>query len=126
MSDSALPEHVQEFILKHIDSVAQLEALLLLRRSAEREWDVPTAAKRLYSGIPETAEALARLAADGFLMATANGCYRYGCRTQELQERVDRLADHYARHLIPVTNLIHAKPRRIRAFADAFKLRKEP
>jgi hypothetical protein len=33
MSDNALPEPVQEFILKHIDSVAQLEALLLLRRS---------------------------------------------------------------------------------------------
>jgi FMN phosphatase YigB (HAD superfamily) len=126
MSDSALPEPLQEFILKHIDSVAQLEALLLLRRSAEREWDASTAAKRLYSGVPETAEALARLAADGFLLTNGAGGYRYGCRTQEQQEMVDLLADHYARHLIPVTKLIHSKPRRIRAFADAFKLRKEP
>jgi hypothetical protein len=126
MSDNALPEPVQEFILKHIDSVAQLEALLLLGRSVEREWDAATAAKRLYSGIPETAEALARLAADGFLLANGNGGYRLGCRSPEQQEIVDRLADHYARHLIPVTNLIHSKSRRIRAFADAFKLRKEP
>lgn len=69
---------------------------------------------------------MTRLAADGFLMATGNGCYRYGCRSQELKEMVDLLAEHYARHLIPVTNLIHSKSRRIRAFADAFKLRKEP
>jgi hypothetical protein len=38
---------------------------------------------------------------------------------------IARLADVYARHLIPVTNLIHSKPRRIREFADAFKLRKD-
>jgi hypothetical protein len=31
----------------------------------------------------------------------------------------------YAANLIPVTNLIHAKPSRIREFADAFKLRKD-
>ena len=35
------------------------------------------------------------------------------------------LAEHYKRHLIPITNLIHAKPRRIRQFADAFKLKKD-
>jgi hypothetical protein len=38
---------------------------------------------------------------------------------------VDRLADAYARHLIPVTNLIHGKPRRLREFSDAFKIRKD-
>jgi hypothetical protein len=38
---------------------------------------------------------------------------------------VDRLADAYAKHLIPVTNMIHAKPRRIREFADAFRFRKD-
>jgi hypothetical protein len=36
---------------------------------------------------------------------------------------VDRLADAYARHLIPITNLIHDKQRRIREFADAFRIR---
>jgi hypothetical protein len=38
---------------------------------------------------------------------------------------VDRLAHTYSRHLIQVTNLIHTKPRRLREFADAFKIRKE-
>jgi hypothetical protein len=38
---------------------------------------------------------------------------------------VERLAGSYANHLIQVTNLIHGKPRRLREFADAFKLRKD-
>jgi hypothetical protein len=67
---------------------------------------------------------LARLSADGFL-ASEEGRYRYGSQSPELQAMVDRLAQVYARHLIPVTNMIHAKPRRIREFADAFKFRKD-
>jgi hypothetical protein len=38
---------------------------------------------------------------------------------------IDRLAESYAKQLIPITNLIHGKPRRIRQFADAFKFRKD-
>ncbi len=50
--------------------------------------------------------------------------YRYECAS-EARQKVDRLASVYSRHLIPVTNMIHAKPRRIREFADAFKFRKD-
>jgi hypothetical protein len=39
---------------------------------------------------------------------------------------VNQVAACYAKYLIPVTNLIHTKPRtRVQEFADAFKLRKE-
>jgi len=39
---------------------------------------------------------------------------------------VERVADVYARYLVPVTNLIHAKPQiKVQKFADAFKLRKK-
>ena len=37
-----------------------------------------------------------------------------------------RVAELYARYLIPVTQLIHAKPlTRVQEFADAFKLKKD-
>lgn len=39
---------------------------------------------------------------------------------------VDRLAETYARSLVPVTRLIHERDIAIRKFADAFKLRKDP
>jgi hypothetical protein len=119
-----IPDDLRDFIQRHIDSIAQLEALLLLRGSPEIAWDAAKAAARLYTSEQETAALLARLCADGFL-TVENGAYRYGCQRDGQQQVVDRLADLYARELIPVTNLVHAKPRRIREFADAFKLTKE-
>jgi hypothetical protein len=124
MADELVPRDVGDFILRHIDSIAQLEALLLLRAHPEQAWDVATLARRLYATGAEVEQVLARLCADG--LASANeGAYRYECRTVELQNSVDRLAGAYSRHLIAVTNMIHAKPRRIREFADAFKFRKD-
>ena len=38
---------------------------------------------------------------------------------------VDRLAETYARYLVPVTKLIHDKTPSIQKFADAFKFRKD-
>ena len=123
MTDDLVPIDVRDFIQRYIDSVAQLEALLLLRANPGEVWDVGRVAKRLYAPEQEIADALARLCADEFLKCD-DLLYRYDC-TPEQQQKVDQLATVYARQLIPVTNMIHAKPRRIREFADAFKFRKD-
>jgi len=119
-----IPDDLRDFVLRHFDSIAQLEALLLLRANPREEWDVARTTARLYTTPREVTAALTRLCEDGFL-ACANGIYRYQCRDPELQQQVDRLAATYAKHLIPVTNLIHSKLRRIKQFADAFKFRKD-
>jgi hypothetical protein len=124
MAVEPVPGDVRDFILRYIDSVAQLEALLLLRGNPDERWDVSKAAKRLYASEEETAGVLTQLCEDGLLSAD-EGVYRYDCATADLRSIVDRLADVYSRHLIPVTNIIHAKPRRIRQFADAFRFRKD-
>jgi hypothetical protein len=123
MADEPIPGDVRDFILRHIDSVAQLEALLLLRGNPDETWNVNTMARRLYAGEQEIVEVLTRLCEDGLLSVT-DGIYHYDC-APDLRCVVDRLAAVYSRHLIPVTNMIHAKPRRIREFADAFKIRKD-
>jgi Mn-dependent DtxR family transcriptional regulator len=122
--DDPVPGDLRDFILRHIDSVSQLEALLLLRAKPEEDWDVARTAQRLYVAEQEVTEVLARLCADG-LLTCQGGLYRYEPEADEKRTMIDRLADLYARHLIPVTNLIHSKPRRIRAFADAFRFRKD-
>jgi hypothetical protein len=124
MVDDLIPAAVRDFIDKHIDSIAQLEALLLMRREREVSWDAPAAAARLYISPGEAADVLAKLSADG-LIQHKGSCYSYGCRTPQLEALVDELATTYARQLIPVTRLVHSKPDRIRQFADAFKLRRE-
>lgn len=123
MADDPIPLDIRDFILRHIDSVAELEALLLLRANPEHPWDAAEAARRLYAPEQEIAEVLKRLCADG-LLACEENIYSYS-PSDELREQVDRLARVYARQLIVVTNMIHGKTRRIRQFADAFRFRKD-
>jgi hypothetical protein len=124
MADDLIPADVRDFILRHIDSVAQIEALLLLRGNPQDTWNVQYIAQRLYTTEQELAEVLARLCEDG-LLSCSGDTYRYDGATPELRDIVDRLAGVYSRQLIAVTNMIHAKPRRIREFADAFKIRRD-
>jgi hypothetical protein len=121
MSYEPIPDDIRDLIQRHVDSVAQLEALLFLRARPSERLAVATIASRLYAPEAELARSLAQLAQDGFLVRE-NDEYRYEC-SDENRMTVDRLAEAYSRHLIPITNLIHAKPRNIRKFSDAFKFR---
>jgi hypothetical protein len=123
MVDDVIPDDVRDFILRHIDSVAQLEALLLLRANSNENWDTARAAARLYTSEEQIKAVLAQLCEDG-LLSHKDDVYRYES-SPAAKTTVDRLADVYRRHLIPVTNVIHTKPRRIREFANAFKFRKD-
>ena len=124
MSDDPIPADLRDFILRCIDSVAHLEALLLLRASPETSWEVAAVAARLYSSTEQAGEVLAQLC-DEHLLVCEDGTFRYAGQPPEHRAMIDRLAESYAKQLIPITNLIHSKPRRIRQFADAFKFRKD-
>lgn len=124
MTNDPIPADLRDFILRYIDSVAHLEALLLLRASPQTAWEVPAVAARLYTGPDQAGEVLNQLCSERLLVCE-NGQYRYEGQSPETSAMVDRLAEFYAKHLIPITNLIHSKPRRIRQFADAFKFRKD-
>jgi len=123
-----IPDDVRRFLLKRIDSVAHLEALLLLRDNPHMEWSQSAVAARLYLEPEEVTPLLSRLCADGFIMRTESpeAQFRYRPSSRELAALADRVAAEYAKHLVPITKLIHDKPRlRIQEFADAFKLRKD-
>ncbi|MBU6463467.1 MAG: hypothetical protein KGR71_12840 [Proteobacteria bacterium] len=109
--------------MRYIDSVAQLEALLFLHARSSEQWDIATIAKRLYAPVSDMAAALARLADDGFLVRDSDH-YLYA-RRSDRDAAVEVLAEAYAHYLIPITHLIHSKPRHLRAFSDAFKFRKD-
>jgi hypothetical protein len=126
--ESPIPADVQQFILKYIDSIAQLEALLLLRMNAGQAWCVDDVAQRLYISEKDAAPLLMALGSSGLVVAEEREpiCFRYAPETQPLEEMVTRVAEVYSKHLVPVTNLVHAKPRtRIQEFADAFKLKRD-
>ena len=127
MPAELIPDDVREFIINEIDSIVELEALLILCKNSETEWSVRDLSERLYAGESQTQQALAKLHSSGFL-TTGNKrptAYRYEPKTQEQREMVGRVAEIYSKFLIPVTNLIHAKSEnKVQQFADAFKLRK--
>ncbi len=124
MLSGEIPEDLRDFILKQIDLIAHLEALLLLRSNAGQDWTAAACGERLYLSESEAGAILGSLAESGFLSKSEDR-YQFSCKTTELEEMVVRLAELYREKLIPVTNLIHSNQNRVREFADAFKLRKD-
>lgn len=128
MADDLIPDGVRQFIVDKIDSVAELEGLLLLRKNSETEWNIEDLAQRLYISPQQTEDVLAHLYLLGLLEIRAGEppTYRFQPGSTELAEMVDQLAEVYSKYLIPVTNLIHSKPQtKVQKFADAFKFRKK-
>jgi hypothetical protein len=124
MTEEGVPVEVREFLLACIDSVAELEALLLLRENPGQDWDATTLARRLYVGDAEGAKILQHLVKCALAIRTGGG-FRYHARDTERQRLVDGLAQSHAKYLVPVTRLIHEKASGIRKFANAFKFRKD-
>jgi hypothetical protein len=128
MMNGIIPDDIARFIEERIDSVAALEGLLILRETPQGSWDADSLASRLYTNKEELEQTLRLLCQNGLTTSDmgAPPRYSYAPQSAELRALVDRLASIYSRHVVPVTNLIHAKPKpRIQGFADAFKLRKD-
>jgi hypothetical protein len=116
---------VRRLILEAIDSVPELEALLLLRDTPGKSWTPDTASARLYVSKTVAAYTLDVLSKRGFLEEKPDG-FMYRPFTPALAEAVDALARTYAASLVPVTQLIHTKPGpSVQDFARAFRLRKD-
>jgi hypothetical protein len=122
---SGIPESVKKLIATSIDSVPELEAILLLRQEHDHAWSDLEAGQRLYVSKTVAAHILAVLAERGFF-ACEDDRYTWAPATRELESAVADLAVAYSRHLVAVTQLVHTKPPEgARQFADAFRLRKD-
>jgi DNA-binding MarR family transcriptional regulator len=123
-----IPDDVRRFVVAHVASVPQLEALLLLKAAPEA-WTPARAAARLYLSEAAVAPLLEQLEATGLVAREGPAeqpTWRYAPRTPELDALCARLEDAYARHLVVVTRLIHSRgDRSAQRFADAFKWRKD-
>ena len=129
MNDSGIPPDVRQLIADHIDSVLQLEILLLLQGQPQKEFSVQEVVTELRVDVSFVSEQLANLCARGMLVCTneASKTYRYGPRSAEMQQAIDGLRTAYADRRVSVISLIFAKPvDKLRTFADAFRLRKDP
>ncbi|MBR1191355.1 hypothetical protein [Bradyrhizobium sp. AUGA SZCCT0160] len=119
MAAQYVPGEVRDFILKYIASVAQIEALLLIWSNPGEHWGVTEIAARIYASETETAKALERLSVDGFVLCT-NGGFRLNASAENI-DMIRRLQEVYARHLIPVTDIIHSLSRNAPSTAETFQ-----
>ncbi|MCS0632290.1 hypothetical protein NX786_23450 [Telluria mixta] len=127
MDNSSIPEDLRRFVLTSIPSVPFLEALLLMRADPDHAWRRDTLARRLYVREKTAEDLLADLCTARIAVQCQDAeAYRYAPADSGMRERIDRLADLYATHLVEVTHLIHSSlDRKAQQFADAFKWRKD-
>jgi hypothetical protein len=125
MSDD-FPAELKQFIAQHVESLAQLEALLILRQDSQKDWRSPELAQRLYI-TPDMCEAiLADLDRQGFAKRLPEGGYRYHPSSADFDGMLASLADVYQQRRVAVITEIYSKPvNKVQTFADAFRLRRE-
>ncbi len=128
MTDDGITPLARAFIASHVESVMQLEVLLLLSGQRGRARTPAELAQDLRID-PAWVEAQLKAMAGKGLLETTDGSppdYRYAPRTPELDAAVADLAKAYADRRVTVIGLIFSKPvDKIRSFADAFRLRKD-
>ena len=125
--DDISPE-VKAFIADYIGSVVQLETLLLLHGAPDREWSADDVAADLRVDRAWAEAQLDAICEQGLLECRAGSPRRYVFAPRSAHHRaaVDALATTYAQRRVTVISLIFAKPvDSLRAFSDAFRLRKD-
>lgn len=123
-----LPIEVEEFVFNYIDSVEQLEILLLLSSSPEKVWSSEEVNQRIKSSESSVVQRLEKLASQGLVaVAQPNPArYQYRAATSELSAAVEALAVAYKERRLKVLQCIFSKPlSSLRIFADSFKIRKD-
>jgi hypothetical protein len=127
VAEEAIPIEVRSLIAEHIDSVAQLETLLLIQAVPEQTWDAEKLGRELRINRDWAASQLQHLCNHGLLNCDQPPNYRYAPKTPELAAAVEGLARAYAERRVTVIGMIFSKPvDKLRSFADAFRLRKDP
>lgn len=126
MEDNQERIEVDRFIAERIDSVPQLEALLLLWRESSQTWTPETLAKRIWVTPVVARGILNDLVRDQLLSADpGRDEYRYQSDPEKdgLLRSVDNM---YRKEMIRITTVIHSKgSSAVREFARAFRLKKE-
>lgn len=119
-----IPPPLKQFIIQHVESLAQLEALLLMHRESARDWDCAELARVLYISDDMCQGIAAGLVRRKFAVPTDAGKYRYAGGDPQLDALLVELAALYRDRRVAVITEIYSKPiSNVQTFADAFRLR---
>jgi hypothetical protein len=128
VTQNGIPDDARRLLAQHINSVEQLEILLLLRRRPDESWTAAAVAEELRTSELSATKRLHDLRGRGFLTSSdpSDEAFRYGPATDWLRNAVDRVSELYAERPHGVIDLIFSKPiDNLRVYADAFRYRKD-
>lgn len=126
MAPAGIPDPVARFISDHLDSVAQLETLLLVRAAPSKWWSIDEIARAQVSSPDAALVHLGHLQRER-LVSEDGGSFRYEPAGAD-EKTVDALAECYATRRPTVIGLIFA-PRGSSAastLAEGFRFRRKP
>jgi hypothetical protein len=120
-----LPAEVLEFLDRFIDSIPELETLLIMSDDPQRHWTAAMVAQRIYVSPGVAHSILESLLRRRFISAGEEGC-RFAPPDEAHRALVARVATTYRSNLVSVANFIHKKaPVSVMEFARAFDLKKK-
>lgn len=127
-AEEPIPENVRRFIVDHIDSVEALEILLLLAAGTIPEYTAKEVGQMLRTSLESAAAHLRKLHRAKLLLAVENEGspkYRFDPAGREAGV-VGDLEKVYKTRRVSVISFIYSNPTDpLRAFSDAFRLRKD-
>ncbi len=122
------PEDVTKFMNENVETIDQLEILRILGEDRGKEWDFVALASEVQATPQAVRAHLMAMNARGLLMTTTRGAdlgCRYGASTPELENMVGRLLQMYKERPVTMIKMVYERAKDpLRAFADAFRIRK--
>lgn len=109
MTIKGLPQHVKEFIGKHISSLGELEVLLLLYRDRQLELDATEVARHLCTNVPLAEEYLRKLLDEELLQADAKARYRYAPKSSLDDQAVWKIARDIHEWKVAIIDFIYSR-----------------
>jgi hypothetical protein len=122
-----IESEIRNFISRYIDSVEQLEILLLLRNAGDKQWTAAEINDRLQSNLSSIQSRLKGLCDLKFIMCTQNVFQYQKTKDPDMERILDKLAHVYKEKRNRIIEIIFSKPQdKLRDFSDAFRIRKDP
>lgn len=129
MAESGITERVRSFVRENIQSIEQVEVLLLLFRTAPREWTAMATGRELRIDPVSAARRLTDFQSRGLVKARPGDqalLYWYDGASGAQDRAINELASAYRDRRTALINLVLSTPNEdVRVFADAFRLRRK-
>jgi hypothetical protein len=122
-----IPAHVLQFLTECVDSVPQLEALLIMFAEPLRRWNAQDISARTYVALPEATRILDRLSRRDLVRSDDTGShFLIHLGDDARRALIGDVARTYQANLRQVATFIHEKPpASLTEFARAFDLKRD-